>query len=111
MANYTGEYTEDSFWKKVKDFAQSAGKEVIMRALTAYYCAIDLDTPAHAKSVIFGALGYFIFPLDAIPDLTPLVGYGDDLGALTLALAMVAAHIKPEHRSKAEDQWGQIFGQ
>ena len=107
MAN---EYSEESFWRKVTDFAKTAGKEVIITALTAYYCAIDLDTPATAKAIIFGALGYFILPLDAIPDPTPVVGFSDDLGALALALTLVAAHIKPEHRKKAEEQWANIFG-
>jgi uncharacterized membrane protein YkvA (DUF1232 family) len=110
MDDYTIAYSEDSFWRKVTAFAQAAGKEVVLIALTSYYCARDPDTPARAKTVIYSALGYFVFPLDAIPDITPLVGYADDLGALTVALALVAAHIKPEHRSRAEAQWGNFFG-
>jgi uncharacterized membrane protein YkvA (DUF1232 family) len=43
--------------------------------------------------VIFGALVYFIAPIDAIPDLTPLVGFTDDLGALAAALAMVSIYV------------------
>lgn len=32
--------------------------------------------------MIIGTLGYFIVPLDAIPDMTPVVGYGDDCWGL-----------------------------
>ena len=50
-----------------------AGKEVIEKALILYYCLQDDDTPAWAKTTIIGALGYFISPIDAIPDLVPVV--------------------------------------
>ena len=62
-----------------------------------YYCCLDGDTPVWAKTVIVSALGYFITPLDAIPDLMPGVGFADDLGAVALAMATVLAHVKPEH--------------
>ena len=52
------------------------------------------------KVTIVSALGYFILPLDAIPDLTPGVGYADDLGALCIALTLAHAHIKDEHKQK-----------
>ena len=98
------EYKESSFWEKIKNFAIDAGKDVIEKALTLYYCLLDADTPVWAKTVIVGALGYFIVPIDAIPDLTPVVGYSDDLGALVSALAIVATHIKPEHKTKAQEK-------
>ncbi|WP_211605080.1 YkvA family protein [Vreelandella arcis] len=53
-----------------------------------------------AKTTIYGALGYFISPVDAIPDLAPIVGYADDIGVLAGALAMVAAHIKGSTMNK-----------
>ena len=47
------------------------------------------------------ALGYFIAPVDAFPDIVPFLGFADDLGALALALSTVAVHIKDAHaRSK-----------
>jgi uncharacterized membrane protein YkvA (DUF1232 family) len=95
---------ESSFWEKIKGYALTAGKEVIEKALLLYYALIDSDTPIWAKTVIIGALGYFITPIDAIPDLTPVVGYSDDLGALAYALAIVVAHIKPEHKIKAQEK-------
>ena len=68
------------------------------------------ETPAWAKGVIYGALGYFIFPLDAIPDVVPVVGYADDLGVLTAALAMVAIHITPEIKEQGRQRLEQWFG-
>lgn len=108
--SFDKQYKESSFWEKIKGYAITAGKEVIEKALTLYYCLIDSDTPVWAKTVIVSALGYFIAPLDAIPDLTPVAGYSDDLGALASALAIVAAHVKPEHKERAREKLIIWFG-
>ena len=57
------------------------------------------------------ALGYFIFPADAIPDITPVVGYADDLGVLAAALAAIAAHVTPEAKRRASEQLKILFGE
>ena len=99
-----------NLWEKISKFAKSAGKEVVEKALILFYAASDPDTPKKAKAIIFSALGYFILPLDAIPDITPILGFSDDLGAIVLALATVAAHIKPEHRMAAREKVVKWFG-
>ncbi len=101
--NYEKDYSEGDFWDKVKTYAKIAGESVLEPALKMYYCAKDDDTPTWAKTTIYGALGYFISPIDIIPDITPVVGYTDDLGALTLAIATVAAYIKDEHVKQAKE--------
>jgi uncharacterized membrane protein YkvA (DUF1232 family) len=110
VPDYGREYTEDSFWKKMTKFARIAGKEVVSKALTLYYVFHDKDTPTWAKGAILAALGYFITPLDAIPDIAPFVGYTDDLGALLTATATIAAHIKPEHKEMADRKVREWFG-
>lgn len=70
--------------------------------LTAYYCAIDPATPARAKATLLGALGYFVLPLDAIPDMFLALGYTDDLAVLLLALRTVQAHITDTHHAQAK---------
>jgi uncharacterized membrane protein YkvA (DUF1232 family) len=101
-------YSDDSFWEKVKGFAKTAGESVLEPALKMYYAASDPDTPVWAKAAIYAALGYFISPVDAIPDVVPIVGFSDDLGVLCAALAATAASIKEEHTQKAKEtlkQW------
>lgn len=97
------EYSDESFWSKVKGFASVAGQGVLEPALKLYYAAQDGDTPVWAKAIIVSALGYFISPIDAIPDVTPVVGFADDLGVLVAAVAAVAAHIKSEHVDRARE--------
>ena len=107
--NYEKEYSEDSFWEKVKNFAKNAGETVIEKALTLYYVAQDNDTPTWAKTTVYAALGYFISPIDAIPDVVPVAGFSDDLGVLAIAIATVAAHIKDKHTQKAKETLKQWF--
>lgn len=108
---YAEAYSDKSLWKKVAEFALKAGKEVIEKVLILYYCLQDSDTPAWAKVQIVGALGYFIVLTDAIPDLIPVVGFADDLGVLVLALAVVAVHVKEEHKRQAEEKLKTWFGE
>lgn len=103
VSDFGKEYSDDGFWDKVKNYAKAVGEGVLEPALKLYYAALDTDTPTWAKAIIYGALGYFICPFDAIPDATPVVGYADDLGVLVAAVAAVAAHIKEEHVKRARD--------
>ena len=107
--SYSEAYSEESFWSKLKQFARVAGMEVVEKALLLYYAAQEEKAPAWAKATIVGALGYFITPLDAIVDLTPAVGYADDLGVLALALAAVAAYINDDVREKTAQRMKQWF--
>ncbi|MBS0265607.1 MAG: DUF1232 domain-containing protein [Planctomycetes bacterium] len=101
---------ESSYLGKVLKHARRAGREVVRRVLVLYYAFNDPDVPAWAKGTIAAAMGYFLFPLDAIPDFAPFVGYADDLGAIMLALAAVASCIKPEHRAQAQAKTDAWFG-
>jgi uncharacterized membrane protein YkvA (DUF1232 family) len=67
----------------------------------AYYCAIDAETPIKAKLVLFAALGYFVMPVDALPDLVTGLGFTDDATVLATALGIVGAHIREPHRVAA----------
>ena len=68
---------------------------------SAYYCAIDAETPIKVKMVLFAALGYFVLPVDAIPDVVTGLGFTDDAAVLATALGIVGAHINESHRIAA----------
>lgn len=89
----------DGFWRT---FAKAAGQIPFAEDLVAaYYCALDPQTPRKAKAVLFGALAYFIMPIDAIPDILALVGFSDDVAVLTLAFAAIRSHLTDAHRAAA----------
>ena len=68
---------------------------------SAYYCAIDAETPIKVKLVLFAALGYFVLPVDAVPDVITGLGFTDDATVLATALGIVGAHIQEPHRIAA----------
>ncbi len=107
--DHSTDYTEESLWAKLGAFAKTAGREVVEKALTLLETLKDQDTPAWAKGVIIAALGYFISPADAIPDLVPFAGFADDLGALAVALSTVLVHIKEEHAQAARETMKKWF--
>ena len=107
---YEEAFSENRFWDKLKKYALLAGKEVVEKALLLYYAMQEEKAPAWAKATIAAALGYFIVPLDAIADLTPAVGYADDLGVLALAVAAVATYINADVRKKADEKMHDWFG-
>jgi uncharacterized membrane protein YkvA (DUF1232 family) len=98
---YEDQYSEENFWNKIVSFAKQAGKDVVEKALQLFFAAQHPETPVWAKTAIYGALGYFISPIDAIPDIVPVVGYSDDLGVLALALATVSIYITDEVKTTA----------
>ncbi len=75
-------------------------------AAAAYYCAIDSKTPAKVKLVLFAALGYFVMPVDAVPDVLTGLGFSDDATVLAGAIALVGAHIQEPHRRAARRLFG-----
>ena len=108
--NYADDFNDDSFWNKLSRYARTIGRELVEKALALYYALQDKDTPLLAKGVIAAALGYLIFPADAIPDLIPGAGYADDAGAIATAFGVVAMHIKPEHKQRAKEKANDWFG-
>jgi uncharacterized membrane protein YkvA (DUF1232 family) len=107
-ANYRDRFTDEQFWNKVRRFAKTAGKRVVETALQLYYAAESPATPAKAKGIIYGALAYFISPIDFIPDLIPGLGYTDDMTVLIAAIGIVAAHITPavkQQAAKKVEEW------
>ncbi|MEH7235115.1 DUF1232 domain-containing protein [Bacillus sp. JJ1562] len=103
-------YSEDKFWEKLKKFALRAGHSVVYTALLLYFVLQKPDLPAKARVTILAALGYFIFPVDLIPDLAVGIGFTDDLGALGVALFQVAMHIDENVKAKAKAKLVDWFG-
>lgn len=107
---YEKAYSDERFWRKATRHASAAGRQAVEKALWLYYAVKNPATPKWARRVIYGALGYFVLPLDAIPDLAPLIGYTDDLSVMTAALATVAFYINDDVKQQASDTLQNWFG-
>ncbi len=104
-------FSESGFWQKLQRFAKQIGIKTAYSALLLFYAYRRKDTPSWAKTIVIGTLGYFLAPIDAIPDLTPLIGYTDDIGWLSFGLVTIASYINGEVRDQARERLKKWFGE
>ncbi|MFA6154912.1 YkvA family protein [Mesorhizobium sp.] len=90
----------EKFWRTAKKAARQI--PYMEEVVAAYYCAMDKKTPLRAKGTLLAALGYFVLPVDVIPDFVVGLGFTDDIAVLTAAITAVSAHITPAHRKAAK---------
>ena len=107
--NYEKHYSESSFWDKIKSVAVKAGYELINKALLLYYAMQSPSMPAKDKAIVIAVLGYFILPIDVVPDFIPGLGFADDLAALAWALKTISSNITPEVKEKAQQRCDNLF--
>ncbi|WP_454658914.1 YkvA family protein [Bosea beijingensis] len=76
--------------------------------LAAWFCARDPATPRRVRLTLLAALGYFVLPVDALPDIMPLLGFTDDAAVIAAAIAAVAGSITIEHRERAKQAMAEL---
>ena len=89
------------FWSKFRAFASRI--PFAHDLASAYYCAMDPETPTHVRGALLAALAYFVLPTDMVPDF--LVGFGmtDDIAVFMAAYSALGNNIKDSHRKAAAD--------
>lgn len=107
---YQNDYSDESFWEKIKEVLITAGLPLIYKATQLYFVMQKPDCPIHIKAAIVATLGYFILPIDIIPDFVPFVGFSDDLSAIAAALIMAQMYVDEEVKRKARETIDRIFG-
>jgi uncharacterized membrane protein YkvA (DUF1232 family) len=103
-------YSDTSFRNKLARYARTAGRHVVEKALYLHYAARSPNTPRWARTAIYGALGYFVMPIDAIPDFTPILGFSDDMSIMLAALAATAVYITDDVKLQARTTLTGWFG-
>jgi uncharacterized membrane protein YkvA (DUF1232 family) len=104
-------FSEEKFWTKVQKFSKKAGTSLVYSVLLLYYTLQKPDIPLKVKATIVGALGYFILPLDILPDLAVGVGYADDLSVVIFALVQVAIYVDDTIKMQAKNKLKDLFGE
>ena len=110
LEDFQKEYSEDSLKDKLTRIARKAGVKVVYAVLVAYYAVQSDALSFRDKAKLYGALGYFILPVDLVPDSFLGMGYTDDLAALMFVLRTVSDNITPEVKMKAEEKLRTWFG-
>ena len=110
LSKYEQDFSFDSLMSKIKETAKKAGLKAIYMALLLYY-ALDSPTISIAdKAIIYGALGYFICPIDLVPDILPFIGLTDDIAVLAWAFSRVKHNVNDMTREKAKTKLKIWFG-
>jgi len=90
------EYVNEKLWEKLEKVGKKISFAKDMLAFVNYMR--DPNVSLHRKSIVVSALIYFIFPLDAIPDIAPLIGYLDDLGVIAAVLKFLGSELIPYYQ-------------
>jgi uncharacterized membrane protein YkvA (DUF1232 family) len=96
-------------WRTLRSMIGRLGSAVMEKALIVYYMAIDPRVDPRYRATLLAALAYLGMPLDAVPDVLPVVGFSDDAAVLVAAIACVAAAVRPRHIKEARARmkaWG-----
>ena len=110
LSEYEKDFSFDKLMSKIKETAKKAGLKAIYMALLLYY-ALDSPTISIAdKAIIYGALGYFICPIDLVPDILPFIGLTDDIAVLAWAFSRVKHNVNDMTREKAKTKLKIWFG-
>lgn len=99
---YSKEYDENKLWKKISRMPKSMSKEVTHKAVVLYVILTSKYTPLWVKLSVIAALGYFICPIDLIPDFIPFTGYLDDLAMLTFLIGEISIYETVEVKARTK---------
>ena len=110
IRTYGHAYEKTRLTDKLRSCLTLLGVEGLRNVLRLYYTLKKPDLPVRARAVILGALGYFILPVDALPDFLPIVGLTDDLGVLAAAAAAVIMYMDDEVKARADAKLERLLG-
>lgn len=107
---YSKDYSEAGLFSKITGSIKKAGLGLIYKALQLFYVAQNPNVPMKIRAAIIAPLGYFISPIDLMPDITPFVGFTDDAAVIAGAMLIAQFYINDEVRQKAKDTIRKLFG-
>ena len=110
VEKYGKDYSEESLWDKVGNNVKKAGAGLIYKVTQLFYVAQNPNVPMKIRAAMVAPLGYFISPVDLIPDLMPVVGYTDDAAVIAAAIAFAHMYIDDDIRQKAKNKLCAFFG-
>ena len=107
---YENSYSEKGLFQKITGCVKRAGLSLVYKALQLFYVAQNPNVPMKIRAAIIAPLGYFISPIDLIPDITPIIGFTDDAAVIAGAMAIAHLYINDEIKNKAKERIRKIFG-
>jgi uncharacterized membrane protein YkvA (DUF1232 family) len=104
---YESHYSKVDFWHKLSTLPGSAGDIAIRNAVTLYVLLTEKGVPWWLKASILAALGYFICPIDLVPDFLP-GGFVDDIAVMCVVLAETSTCVTTAVRLRVNDLMAKV---
>lgn len=101
-------YSSQELFATISRFAKKAGVTTIYYALLLFQAIMSDKISSFEKTLAIAALGYFISPLDIIPDFLP-GGLFDDSVILFYGIDKLSEAIDSESEYKAREQLSEWF--
>ena len=108
LNRYADHYSPTKLFAKIKGVAKTAGVNVIYTVLILYYATFDKSLPVKDRLMVVAALGYFMLPVDFIPDMLP-GGFVDDAATLTYVIRHIWKNLSAGTIRKAKEQLKEWF--
>ena len=108
---YEKYFSESELWQKLERFGKSIGATILYPVLLLYNLLKSGEITLVEKATIIGTLGYFILPIDILPDAIAGVGYTDDAAALWAALTALASSLTVEIQQLSKEQLTSLIGE
>ena len=108
---YEKYFSENELLQKIGKLGKSIGATVLYPVFLLFNLLKSVYINLKEKAMIIGTLGYFILPVDLLPDAIVGVGYADDAAALTAAVTALASCITEDIQNESKEQLRKIFGE
>lgn len=102
-------YNSSDLMKKISSVAKKVGASTVYHAMLLYYALKSDKIPMSKKIIVMAALGYFIAPVDFIPDFV-LMGLLDDGSILLFAINQILPYITDDIKGEALAKLHEWFG-
>lgn len=99
---------EQTVLRYIQQWGSKTGRELLTDVLWLWYSKDSL--PVGAIAIALGAIGYFVAPVDLIPDAIPVAGFLDDGAVIAGAIKALSGSLPQEARVRAEAQVEKLLG-
>lgn len=97
--------------KKDKEKLKERIKNLTIKISQIYIAIQSKETPWFAKAIGYITIGYFLSPIDLIPDFIPVLGYLDDLIILPLLIWLCIKLIPKDIYMNSEESAKRIWNE
>ena len=109
LDKYRKAFNAKKLIRKLPNYIKAVGIKTIYTVLLLFKAYQRDETPTWAKNIILGTIGYLLSPIDGIPDITPFLGFTDDIGVVGFGLVSIACYIDEGVRADARKQLDSWF--